>query len=90
MANKYIHTRHDGTKRTITTRLTSQEMAMIEYALMLAFGDDLKSWKKNKRKDLTDDYDVIRWKLSKKGLTNLAYNKFLDEYSQTDFNDDDE
>ena len=90
MANKYIHTRHDGTKRTITTRFTSHEMAMIEYAIMLAFDDDMLNWKKIKEKDLKDDYDVLRWKLSKKGLTNLAYNKFLDEYSETDFNDDNE
>ena len=76
---KYTYTKHDGTKKTITTRLTAEELAMIEHALAVTYEDDT-CIKKDERKDLEDAVWILSWKLAKKGLTNSAYNKFVDKY----------
>ena len=76
---RYTYTKQDGTKKTITTRLTAEEIAMIEYALAVTYEDDT-CIKEDKRKDMEDAVYVLSWKLAKKGLTNSAYVKFLDKY----------
>tara|TARA_R100000654_G_scaffold74917_3_gene110535 strand:- start:545 stop:787 length:243 start_codon:yes stop_codon:yes gene_type:complete len=76
---KFTYLRHNGEYKTITTRLTSEEMSMIEYALLVTYEDDT-CIKEDERKDMKDAVDILRWKIAKKGLTNSAYVKFVDKY----------
>ena len=76
---KFTYLRHNGEYKTITTRLTSEETSMIEYALLVTYEDD-SGIIEDKRKDMEDAVEILRWKLEKKGLTNSAYVKFVDKY----------